>query len=165
MAMPANKEEVVNAAANPAAPTAPADAANASATPATVDIEDGIARLQKTLSGKRPAAVSIAVAGTRILLTGTETSMFSVTNDRFAHAVQRAVMMRIFLVSALETHSKTRDKSPVAALVPAARTEYSAIKELVSESKSQKLAREEEVLSATAKQLAAMLERAERIAR
>jgi hypothetical protein len=147
-------------------PTTPQAVTNApGATPGAIDLEAGIARLQKTLSGKRPSAVSIAVAGTRILLTGTEASMFSVANDRFAHAVQRAVMMRICVVSALETHSNTRDKSPVAALVPAARAEYSAIRELISEAKAQKLAREEDILSATAKQLSAMVERAERVAR
>ena len=147
------------------AATAPIETASSSAAPGAVDLEAGIARLQKTLSGKRPTAVSIAVAGTRILLTAAEASMFSVADNRFAKGVQRAVMMRICLVSALENHSKTQDKSGVAALVPCGRTERATMQELIAECKTNKLAREEEILSATAKQLAAMLDRAERIAR
>lgn len=147
------------------APTSASEAAPAAATSGAIDLEAGIARLQKTLTGKRPSAVSIAVAGTRILLTAAEASMFSVNDNRFAKGVQRAVMMRICLVSALETHTKTRDKTSIAGLVPTARTERTAIQELISECKAQKLAREEEILSATAKQLSAMLDRAERIAR
>lgn len=158
-------KKIVAPDATPATPKAEVVTPAAAATTAAIDLEAGIARLQKTLSGKRPSAVSIAVAGTRILLTGAEASMFSVPNDRFAHAVQRAVMMRICLVSALETHSKTREKSTIAALVPVARGEHATLRELVNESKASKLAREEEILSATAKQLCAMLERAERAAR
>lgn len=137
----------------------------AAAASGAIDLEAGIARLQKTLTGKRPSAVSIAVAGTRILLTAAEAGMFSVNDNRYAKGVQRAVMMRICLVSALETHSKTRDKTSITTLVPTARTERTSIQELISECKAQKLAREEEILSATAKQLSAMLDRAERIAR
>lgn len=153
-------EAVPNVAPATTAPAVPVNAATAA-----IDLEAGIARLQKNLSGKRPSAVSIAVAGTRILLTAAEASMFSLANNRYAQGVQRAVMMRICLVSALETHSKTRDKAAVAPLVPVGRAEQATVRELIAECKAQKLAREEEILSATAKQLSAMLERAERIAR
>lgn len=158
-------ESPVNAAAT--APTNVAAPGSSNAAKPGVDLEAGIARLQKTLTpGKRPAAVSIAVAGTRVLLTGAEASMFAITDDnKFAKAVQRAVMMRICLVSALETYSKTKDKGSVTLLVSTARGEQSAMRDLINECKSRKLAREEEILSATAKQLSAMLERAERIAR
>lgn len=155
----------VDPVANVVTPPTNADAKPQSAVPGTVDLDAGIARLQKTLSGKRPTAVSIAVAGTRILLTAAEASMFSINDNRYARGVQRAVMMRICLVSALETHSKTHDKTSIQTLVPAGRSERTAMQELIAECKAQKLAREEEILSATAKQLAAMLERAERIAR
>ena len=131
----------------------------------TPDLDEGIARLQKTLCGKRPAAVSIAVAGTRVLLTGGEVAMFSDKESAGACTLQRAVMSRIFLVSALEGYGKDRDKTKLLPVAKIARAEQESLREVIATCKANKQLREEEVLAASGKQLSAMLERAERILR
>jgi hypothetical protein len=136
---------------------------------AAANLNDGVARVQKILAsnGKRTAsaAVSIAVSGTRVLLTPAEVAMFSDRENPCAAIVQRAVAARLFLVSALETFSKTRDKSNLAPLVAMAKSEHESLKTAVVNCKAQSRKRDEEILSATGKQLAAMLERASRLAR
>ena len=129
------------------------------------DLNEGITRLQKILCGKRPGAVSIAVAGTRVLLTGAEVAMFSDNENASAKIVQRAVMARIFVVGALEAHGKNRDKAQLAAVAGVARKEQEELRAIVATCKASKLVREEEIVAATGKQLSAMLERAERILR
>lgn len=135
--------------------------------PASVNLNEGIARVQKILAGssKRSAAVSIAVSGTRVLLTPAEVSMFSERESACAGVVQRAVVARLYLVSALETHSKTRDKSNLASLVALAKAEQQALHTTLTDCRAQKRGRDEEILAATGKQLAAMVERAARILR
>lgn len=141
----------------------PGDTGGVVSTTGVPDLSEGIVRLQKILSGKRPSAVSIAVAGTRVLLTGAEVAMFSDHENATARTVQRAVGARIFLVSALEAYSKDRDKTKLAAVAAIARTEQESLRAVVAKCKASKLLREEEILAATGKQLSAMLERAERI--
>jgi hypothetical protein len=129
------------------------------------DLNEGIARLQKTLSGKRPTAVSIAVAATRVLLTGGEVAMFSEKETVAACAVQRAVMSRIFLVSALEGYGKDRDKARLLPVAGMARAEQESLRAVIATCKANQQLREEEVLTVSNKQLSAMVERAERILR
>ncbi|HEU5451163.1 MAG TPA: hypothetical protein VFU76_04225 [Terriglobales bacterium] len=134
---------------------------------AAANLNDGIVKVQKILAGngKRTAAISIAVSGTRVLLTPAEVAMFSDRESACAGIVQRAVVARLYLVSALETYSKTRNKTNLAPLIALAKTEQTSLTTAVAECKAQKRGRDEEILAATGKQLAAMLERAARIAR
>jgi hypothetical protein len=134
---------------------------------AAANLNDGIVKVQKILAGngKRSAAISIAVAGTRVLLTPAEVAMFSERETACAGIVQRAVVARLYLVSALETYSKTHNKTNLAPLIALAKTEQTGLTTAVAECKAQKRTRDEEILAATGKQLAAMLERAARILR
>lgn len=156
---------VVTADANTDRSTSEAVAATESPKPVLPDLTAAVARMQKMLSGKRPSAMSIAMAGTRVLLTGAEVAMFSDTENGSARTVQRAVMARIFVIAALEAFNKHHDKTKLATIAAIARTEQEALREVVAKCKASKLVREEEILSATGKQLAAMLERADRFAR
>ncbi len=153
-------EEVIPAASVEEPTPAPAEPA------ILFDLEERMTKVKGSLvtTVRRKSAISLAVGGTRVLLTPSEVGAFFERDDEVALAIRRAVTLRLALVEALEAYKQDRQTGMLVLLVKHSRAEYEQAQALISKCRSARREEPAESIAATSRQPMAMLQRGEKIA-
>jgi hypothetical protein len=129
------------------------------------EMEACITRMKEMFSTKKVSgAASIAVGGTKLLLTPFEVGAFLNKSDPQSALIQKAAASRVLLVDAMEEYKRTRQRSPLKLRLPGAKATADEVQALIATLRQARKTEEAENFASLARQLTAIVQQADRMA-